>query len=166
MLAFASSVLVARAGAERHGAVATFGRVRVEPNGTNAIASDVYAWLDARAPSEEVLASLLEDITTEAKVHAGYDGTFVDIAAESRSPVVEFPPGPRQRLRRVLGDVPELPTAAGHDAGVLSALVPTAMLFVRNPTGVSHSPAEHAEEADCERGARALADVLADWVTA
>ncbi|RBM23389.1 allantoate amidohydrolase [Prauserella sp. PE36] len=166
MLAFASSVLVARAGAERHGAVATFGRVRVEPNGTNAIASDVYAWLDARAPSEEVLASLLEDITTEAKVHAGYDGTFVDIAAESRSPLVEFPPGPRQRLRRVLGDVPELPTAAGHDAGVLSALVPTAMLFVRNRTGVSHSPAEHAEEADCERGARALADVLADWVTA
>ena len=34
---------------------------------------------------------------------------------------------------------------AGHDAGILSAAgIPTAMLFVRNPTGVSHSPAEHA----------------------
>ena len=39
---------------------------------------------------------------------------------------------------------------AGHDAGILSAAgIPTAMLFVRNPTGVSHSPAEHAEMADC-----------------
>ena len=39
-----------------------------------------------------------------------------------------------------------LATGAGHDAGILAAAgVPAAMLFVRNPTGVSHSPAEHAE---------------------
>jgi N-carbamoyl-L-amino-acid hydrolase len=63
-----------------------------------------------------------------------------------------------------LGDIPVLPTQAGHDAGILSALVPTAMLFVRNPTGVSHSPTEFAESADCNRGAQALADVMADWV--
>jgi beta-ureidopropionase / N-carbamoyl-L-amino-acid hydrolase len=51
-----------------------------------------------------------------------------------------------------------LPTGAGHDAGILAAAgVPTAMLFVRNPTGVSHSPAEHAEEADCLAGVAALA---------
>ena len=55
-----------------------------------------------------------------------------------------------------------LPTGAGHDAGVLAARIPTAMLFVRNPTGVSHSPAEHAELADCETGVTALAAVLAD----
>jgi len=55
---------------------------------------------------------------------------------------------------------PVLPTGAGHDAGVLAARVPTAMLFVRNPTGVSHSPAEHADLADCEAGVRALALVL------
>ena len=53
-----------------------------------------------------------------------------------------------------------LPTAAGHDAGVLGAAVPTAMLFVRNPTGVSHSPAESASEADCVAGVEALAAVL------
>jgi N-carbamoyl-L-amino-acid hydrolase len=43
---------------------------------------------------------------------------------------------------------------------VLSAHVPTAMLFVRNPTGVSHSPAEHATDADCAAGIDALATVL------
>lgn len=53
-----------------------------------------------------------------------------------------------------------LPTGAGHDAGILSAQVPTAMLYVRNPTGVSHAPAESAEEDDCVAGVTALADVL------
>jgi N-carbamoyl-L-amino-acid hydrolase len=43
-------------------------------------------------------------------------------------------------------------------------VVPTAMLFVRNPTGVSHSPKEFAEATDCNKGAVALADVMADWV--
>jgi beta-ureidopropionase / N-carbamoyl-L-amino-acid hydrolase len=43
---------------------------------------------------------------------------------------------------------------------VLATRLPTAMLFVRNPTGVSHSPSEHAEPRDCEAGVRALAAVL------
>jgi beta-ureidopropionase / N-carbamoyl-L-amino-acid hydrolase len=56
-----------------------------------------------------------------------------------------------------------LSTGAGHDAGILAAAgVPTAMIFVRNPTGVSHSPAEHAETADCEGGVAALARVIAE----
>jgi N-carbamoyl-L-amino-acid hydrolase len=50
---------------------------------------------------------------------------------------------------------------AGHDAGILAAAGrTTAMLFVRNPTGVSHSPDEHAETADCLTGVEALADAL------
>ena len=63
----------------------------------------------------------------------------------------------------MLGDPPRLSTGAGHDAGILSGQgIPSAMLFVRNPTGVSHSPAEHADLADCEAGVRALAAVLED----
>ena len=38
------------------------------------------------------------------------------------------------------------------------------MLFVRNPTGISHSPAEHAETADCLAGVEALADALEELV--
>ena len=50
---------------------------------------------------------------------------------------------------------------AGHDAGILSAAgIPTAMLFVRNPTGISHSPEEHAPMADCLAGVEALATTL------
>ena len=55
-----------------------------------------------------------------------------------------------------------LPTGAGHDAGILAARLPAGMLFVRNPTGVSHSPDEYAGPDDCEAGVTALAAVLAD----
>jgi len=167
MLAFASSVHAARSAAARHEAVATFGKVLVSPNGANAIPSRIRAWLDARAADEATLTSLVEQISREAAGFASADEVDLHVIAESVTPIVEFPEAPRARLRRALarlGDVPVLPTQAGHDAGILSAKVPTAMLFVRNPTGVSHSPEEHAEPADCHVGAEALADVMTEWV--
>jgi beta-ureidopropionase / N-carbamoyl-L-amino-acid hydrolase len=168
MLAFASSVHTARAQAAAHNAVATFGKVIVAPNGANAIPSQIRAWLDARAADEATLGALVEAISAEARRHADRESVILDVIAESITPIVEFPEGPRARLTKALnhlGDIPVLPTAAGHDAGILAAQVPTAMLFVRNPTGVSHSPVEHAEPADCNRGAVALADVMAEWVS-
>src|SRR5690606_41347247 len=69
--------------------------------------------------------------------------------------------GLRERLSELLA-APVLPTAAGHDAGVLAAHVRAAMLFVRNPTGVSHAPGEWSTDEDCASGVDALADVLAD----
>jgi N-carbamoyl-L-amino-acid hydrolase len=167
MLAFASSVHAARAAAARHEAVATFGKVLVSPNGANAIPSRVRAWLDARAADEATLTALVGQISAEAGGFASTDGIEVSVTAESITPIVVFPDAPRTRLLRALaglGDVPVLPTQAGHDAGILSVKVPTAMLFVRNPTGISHSPQEHAETADCHAGAAALADVMIEWV--
>jgi N-carbamoyl-L-amino-acid hydrolase len=81
--------------------------------------------------------------------------------------VVAFNTALRDRIAGVLGTAgsarpPVLPTGAGHDAGILSAHLPTAMLFVRNPTGVSHAPQEYAEMADCLAGVEALAAVLRD----
>jgi N-carbamoyl-L-amino-acid hydrolase len=56
---------------------------------------------------------------------------------------------------------PSLSTAAGHDAAILQdAGVPSAMIFVRNPTGVSHAPGEYAERDDCLAAVDALATIL------
>ncbi|MEV8373805.1 allantoate amidohydrolase [Kribbella sp. NPDC056861] len=163
MLTYAMTALAANKQARLAGARATFGRLSVEPNGTNAVPSQVTAWLDARAASGEVLESLLEAITRQATERAERDGTQVVMVPESVSPIVDFQPGLRDRLSAVLGDAPVLPTGAGHDAGVFSdAGIPTAMLFVRNPTGISHSPAENAEMDDCLAGVEALATVLKD----
>nr|MBA3720446.1 M20/M25/M40 family metallo-hydrolase [Nocardioidaceae bacterium] len=140
---------------------ATVGRVEVEPGGTNAIPSRVRAWLDARAPEEEVLQRLVAAIGQQAADRAARDGTSFVLEPESVTARVDFTVALRDQLVGLLGGAPVLATGAGHDAGVLaSAGVPTAMLFVRNPTGISHSPAEHAEPADCEAGVAALATVL------
>lgn len=165
MLTYAFAVLAANKEARLRGAHATMGRVAVEPNATNAIPSLVRGWLDARAADQATLDELVEAVHKKAAERAGRDGTEVEVHAESATPVVRFEPALAARLSRLLGDVPVLPTGAGHDAGVLSAHLPTAMLFVRNPTGVSHAPAEYAADADCASGVAALADVLADLAT-
>ncbi|UYM07073.1 allantoate amidohydrolase [Solicola gregarius] len=165
MLTYAMTVLAANKQARLTGARATFGRVEVHPNGTNAIASKVTGWLDARAADGETLDGLVERVTAQATDRAHRDDTTVAMTPESTSAVVAFDRALRDRLARLLGDAPVLPTGAGHDAGVLSTYgIPTAMLFVRNPTGVSHSPAEHAEWDDCVAGVRALTSVVADLV--
>ncbi len=161
MLTYAETVLAARREAELAGAVATFGKVAVEPNGVNAIPSLVRGWLDSRAPDQAALDTVLAAVERAARERAERDGTDVAVVRESFTPVVEFEHALRDEIGRILGgSVPVLGTGAGHDAGILSASVPTAMLFVRNPTGVSHSPAEYAAEDDCVAGVRALADVL------
>ncbi|HEY2795718.1 MAG TPA: allantoate amidohydrolase [Micromonosporaceae bacterium] len=160
MLTFAYTVLAANKEARLAGAHATIGRVAAVPNATNAIPSAVTAWLDARAADEPTLAKLVDAIGAKAGDRAGRDGTTIAVTAESTSPETLFQPDLIDRIGRVLPDAPVLPTGAGHDAGVLSAYVPTAMLFVRNPTGISHAPAEYATDEDCAAGVIALADVL------
>lgn len=165
MLTYAAAVLAAREQAAAAGSLATFGRVAVEPNGTNAIASLVRGWLDSRAPDQPALETTVAAIRRAAEEQAERDGVRVEVARESYTPVVDFDVRLRDRIAAAITAatgraVPALPTGAGHDAGILSAVVPTAMLFVRNPTGVSHSPHEAAEETDCLAGAAALADVL------
>jgi N-carbamoyl-L-amino-acid hydrolase len=82
-------------------------------------------------------------------------------AEESFTEGTVFAPALAARLAAVLDNAPVLPTGAGHDAGILAnAGISTAMLFVRNPTGVSHSPAEHADLADCLAGVDALTRVV------
>jgi N-carbamoyl-L-amino-acid hydrolase len=166
MLPFAAAVLAARQAAAEAGALATFGKVIAEPGAANAISSGVHAWLDARAPDEVVLEQMVSAIEGAARSAAGDHGVGFEMRRESFTPVVSFDPGLRDQLVRILAAAglvaPVLPTGAGHDAGVLAAWIPTAMLFVRNPSGVSHSPAEHAEPDDCATGVTALAAVLAE----
>ncbi|MBA4866397.1 allantoate amidohydrolase [Streptomyces sp. PSKA54] len=167
MLSYAETVLAARREAELAGAVATFGKIAVEPNGVNAIPSLVRGWLDSRAADQATLDTVVEGIEKAAREYADRHGIELDVVRESFTPIVEFEHALRDEMARILGEgrdtdikVPVLGTGAGHDAGILSGSIPTAMLFVRNPTGVSHSPAEYASEDDCLAGVTALADVL------
>jgi N-carbamoyl-L-amino-acid hydrolase len=118
-------------------------------------------WIDVRHPRDEVTAALVESIHLNAQVMAAEENCTVTFGVESLSPTVHFDAGLRDQLQATLPKAPVLDTGAGHDAGVLAGHLPTAMLFVRNPTGISHSPEELVEDADAEAGAAALADALA-----
>ncbi|MFI5757463.1 allantoate amidohydrolase [Streptomyces sp. NPDC051569] len=183
MLTYAETVLAARREAELAGALATFGKVSVEPNGVNAIPSLVRGWLDSRAADQSALDTVVAGVEAAARACADRAGIELRVVRESFTPVVEFEHALRDELAKILTNrppsaataataatatatagaaatVPVLGTGAGHDAGILSGSIPTAMLFVRNPTGISHSPAEFAAEDDCVAGILALADVL------
>lgn len=152
MLTLARVITEARRAAGEHDCVATVGKVEVLPNGVNAIPSRVRAWLDARGAAEEPVRAVAAAVGAAA-------GT--EPVQESFTPATAFDPQLAATIAGWLDDAPLLPTGAGHDAGILAgAGVPTAMLFVRNPTGVSHSPAEHAEPEDCDEGVSALVEVL------
>jgi len=158
----AALVLAARAAATRHGCVTTVGKIRVEPNGVNAIASHVTAWLDARGAHEAAVRRVVADVEGAARPHGA------TLTEESWTATTRFDPQLVSRLGTLLGpQTPVLGTGAGHDAGILASHgISSAMLFVRNPSGVSHSPLEHADRADCHAGVAALTAVLADLTRA
>ncbi|MGY1763359.1 allantoate amidohydrolase [Geodermatophilus sp. SYSU D00779] len=153
LLPLAAVIRAARDAAAAHGVLATVGKVLVTPNAVNAIPSAVTAWLDARGLPEAAVRAVVAEV--------GASGG-VDPVEESWTPATAFDPDLRDVVAAAAGGdrgpAPLLATGAGHDAGILAAAgVPSAMVFVRNPTGVSHSPAEHAERDDCLAGAEALA---------
>ena len=155
MLVLAEAILQARRAATAHGVLATVGKVSVEPNAVNAVPSRVRAWLDARGPVTGDVQAVVAELTTLAETAGGA------VSQESWTPATSFDIGLRQRISELLPQAPALATGAGHDAGVLAeAGIPSAMLFVRNPTGVSHSPAEFAERDDCLAGVAALTTVV------
>ncbi|WP_309133176.1 allantoate amidohydrolase [Brevibacterium sp.] len=141
-------------------AVATVGRTLIHPGGTNVIASSMSFWLDIRHADDAVVTRVLEAISARAKEHATDTGAEVSISQESYSPTTFFTAELNERLRSVLPTAPMLPSGAGHDAGILAPHVPSAMLYVRNPTGVSHAPEEACEDDDARVGVQALAAVL------
>jgi beta-ureidopropionase / N-carbamoyl-L-amino-acid hydrolase len=156
LLTLAAVIRAARDAAAVHGVLATVGKVLVTPNAVNAIPSAVTAWLDARGLPEAAVRAVVAEV--------GASGG-VDPIEESWTPATAFDPDLRDVVAAAAGgdqgSAPLLATGAGHDAGILSAAgVPTAMLFVRNPTGVSHSPVEHAERDDCLAGVEALARTI------
>jgi len=160
MIALADVVHAARSYATALGCVATVGKLVVEPGGVNAVPSHVTAWLDARGRSEHAVRAVVEAVGADAMRTGG------ETTIESWTPPTTFHAGLVDELRAVLPDAPLLGTGAGHDAGILATHgVPSAMLFVRNPTGVSHSPKESAYLDDCHHGVSALTAVVSALTT-
>jgi N-carbamoyl-L-amino-acid hydrolase len=159
MLELARLITTVRLAAGRQDALATVGKVEVHPNVANAVPAVVVAWIDIRADTPGQVRSLASEVR----------GTGFDLEQESWTPATPLGGPLTDRITHVaggaagIGPLPVLATGAGHDAGVLAtAGVPAAMIFVRNPSGISHAPEEAVRPEDTALGVRSLAAVLAD----
>ena len=152
LVAAAAYVLHARDVARGiEGAVATIGQVTVEPGGTNVVPGRVVLSVDARAPDAERLDRLAAALEIEEPVRTEPS----PMSAEVRAAL-------REEVAAVGAPVLELPSGAGHDAGILaSAGVPAGMLFVRSLNGgISHNPAELSSPEDIALATDALTGTL------
>jgi allantoate deiminase len=136
------------------GLVATVGRVSVEPNAGNVVPGVAQVSLDLRHARDAVRAIAVEELGNRAVAIAAERGLTLERTDRLDQPAVPMD----ERLTAFLTDAIEaaglpaktMPSGAGHDAMVMAARVPTAMLFVRSPGGISHHPAETVLEEDVE----------------
>ena len=157
-LAAAARLIVAAdelAGGDRDFLV-TATRLLVEPNAFTTVPSAVRLWVDGRTPDAGRLDAWRAALATRADELAAATGVRIEVAVASRSAGVAFDRG----VVAALGDLPELVCFAGHDAGVLAQRMPAGMVFVRNPTGISHAPEEEVDMEDAAVAANALLGTL------
>ena len=138
----------------RDGLVATVGKIAAEPGASNVIPGSVTVSLDVRHLNDRVRARVAKDLAASAAAIADERGVLVASTTKLDQPSVRMDEGLTALLTQAVEDAGfparTMPSGAGHDAMVMAARVPTAMLFLRSPGGISHHPAESVREDDVE----------------
>ncbi|MGA9671364.1 MAG: allantoate amidohydrolase [Terracidiphilus sp.] len=136
------------------GLVATVGKITVEPNAGNVIPGVVTVSLDLRHAHDSIRRAVIEELSANATAIANRRGIALERTDQLDQPAVPMD----ERLTSFLADAMEaagfslktMPSGAGHDAMVMAARVPTTMLFLRSPGGISHHPDESVLQEDVE----------------
>lgn len=166
LAAAAECVLAAEAVAREAASdlVATVGRMQVLPGATNVIPGKVTFSLDVRAGSDELRDAGAAGILRHFAAIATTRGLTVDVEQVQDLPASPCDPALTALLGQAVaaqGIAPRtLVSGAGHDAMVMAALCPTAMLFLRCAGGISHNPAESVDPADAGMAVAAMLDFI------
>lgn len=144
--------------------VATVGVVKVPSGAANVIAGKSAFTLDVRAASAVTRDASAEEILRQFRQisNARDLGLAVrkvhDLPA---SPCDAALMGLLDEATAACGHPPfRLVSGAGHDAMIMAALCPTAMLFIRCRGGVSHNPAEHVDPADADAALQVMSGFI------
>lgn len=145
--------------------VATVGVVQVPSGAPNVIAGRSAFTLDVRAATTATRDTAAEEILRRFRDVA--NARDLGLAVRKRH---DLPPSPCDPALMDLLDAAttaagykpfRLVSGAGHDAMIMAALCPTAMLFLRCRGGVSHNPAEHVEPADADAALAVMSGFIA-----
>ena len=149
------TVAVERTAQSEPNLVATVGRVEAKPGAANVIAGEARVSLDVRHRSDDVRRRAAEALGRQAEEIAKRRGLSLEgrILLEQNAAAMEpFLVDQIEEAIRETGCEPHrMVSGAGHDAMVLAEKVPSAMIFLRSPGGISHEPAESVLSADVEK---------------
>jgi len=139
---------------QTEGLAATVGRIVAEPNVGNVVPGVVKVSLDVRHARDSVRNAAVDKLLASAHTIAECRNLTLQRTGQLQQPAVPMD----ERLTAWLSTAIEtagypaknMPSGAGHDAIVMAGRLPTAMLFLRSPGGISHHPAENVREQDVE----------------
>ncbi|WP_058189390.1 allantoate amidohydrolase [Terracidiphilus gabretensis] len=144
--------------------VATVGKIFADPNATNVIPGTVHTTLDLRHPSDPIRTVAVEALIAQAQSIAQRRGLTAQFTQTMNEPAIPMDLALTANLTAALEStgLPAriLTSGAGHDAMILAARIPTTMLFLRSPGGISHHPAESVREQDVEAALHVAANFL------
>jgi len=144
--------------------VATVGVVEVPSGAANVIAGRSRFTLDVRAGDAGVRDRAADEVLRRCRAIAGRRDLGLSIRQVHDLPASPCDPGLMDLLDAATLEAGHRPfrlvSGAGHDAMIMAALCPTAMLFLRCRGGVSHNPAEHVEPADAEAALAVMSEFI------
>jgi len=145
---------VERLALDTPGLVATVGDLRTHPGAGNIVAGQLRASLDVRQADDSIRHRAVDTLLAQADSIAARRGLTVGTKISMDQPAVAMDPGMcalAMEAIRSTGVTPlSMVSGAGHDAMILAERVPTTMIFLRSPEGLSHHPEESVRPQDVE----------------
>lgn len=142
-------------------AVATVGKIEVQPNGVNVIPGQVDLFIDVRDIHEKSRQQVVDKIVEKGQAIANQRSIeWIRHEVYFETPPMLVGQELQERLAKASQEVGIRPfylaSGAGHDAMNLGRLVPSAMIFVRSKNGISHNPKEWSDLDDCVQAVHLL----------
>jgi beta-ureidopropionase / N-carbamoyl-L-amino-acid hydrolase len=144
---------------------ATVGNFDISGGQTNVIPHQATLTIDLRNPADDLMTAAEQHLASHVDELATRHGVQVAWERMAKTAVVPFHPGIQDLLAATAGDL-GLPYArvmsgAGHDAQEISAICPTAMVFVAGENGgISHTPREYSNPGACANGTDVMANAV------
>jgi allantoate deiminase len=147
-------VAVERVALETPGLVATVGDLRTHPGAGNVVAGQLRASLDVRHEDDAIRHRAVQTLLAQADSIAKRRGLTVASKMLMDQPAVPMDPALCALAAEAIRDTGIEPlsmvSGAGHDAMILAERVPSTMIFLRSPGGISHHPDESVRPQDVQ----------------
>ena len=140
------------------GLVATVGRIYASPGAVNVIAGEVEVSLDVRHSSDAARMAAVDSLCSasyEIGMGRGINVSWMENLSQNAVLMDEMFTSRLEHALKSAGYTPtRMTSGAGHDAMIIAPSIPSAMLFLRSPGGISHHPDENVLKADVEAAMR------------